>query len=337
MLDKTDAYFLKGNGGLNMRPIWLGIAAAFFFGVTFILNRSMDLSGGSWHWSAALRFFYMVPLLWIIVWMRGNVRPVFQELRERFGTWFLWSSVGFVLFYAPITYAAGFGEAWLVAATWQITIVAGSLLVPFFYEGDRSNGATRQKIPFKGLGFSLIILAGVALVQVQEASGVNGSAWLNVVLPVLIAAIAYPLGNRKMMVVTNKRLDAFQRAFGMTIASLPWWIVLAGIGWVESGPPTNDQLWQTFLVAISSGVIATVLFFQATDLCANNPVKLAGVEATQSAEIIFVLAGEMWLLSIASPTFLSMLGVLIIMLGMFLHSYYGKTEVVQKKSMKLAK
>ncbi|ANC78896.1 hypothetical protein ABE65_019660 [Fictibacillus phosphorivorans] len=320
-----------------MRPIWLGIAAAFFFGVTFILNRSMDLSGGSWHWSAALRFFYMVPLLWIIVWMRGNVRPVFQELKERFGTWFLWSSVGFVLFYAPITYAAGFGEAWLVAATWQITIVAGSLLVPFFYEGNKAEGATRQKIPFKGLGFSLIILAGVALVQVQEASGVNGSAWLNVVLPVLIAAIAYPLGNRKMMVVTNKRLDAFQRAFGMTIASLPWWIVLAGIGWVESGPPTNDQLWQTFLVAISSGVIATVLFFQATDLCANNPVKLAGVEATQSAEIIFVLAGEMWLLSIASPTFLSMMGVLIIMLGMFLHSYYGKTEVVQKKSMKLAK
>lgn len=337
MLDKTDAYFLKGNGGLNMRPIWLGIAAAFFFGVTFILNRSMDLSGGSWHWSAALRFFYMVPLLWIIVWMRGNVRPVFQELKKRFGTWFLWSSVGFVLFYAPITYAAGYGEAWLVAATWQITIVAGSLLVPFFYEGDRGSGATRQKIPFKGLGFSLIILGGVALVQVQEASGVNGSAWLNVVLPVLIAAIAYPLGNRKMMVVTNKRLDAFQRAFGMTIASLPWWIVLAGIGWVESGPPTNDQLWQTFLVAISSGVIATVLFFQATDLCANNPVKLAGVEATQSAEIIFVLAGEMWLLSIGSPTFLSMMGVLIIMLGMFLHSYYGKTEVVQKKSMKLAK
>lgn len=322
-----------------MKPIWLGIAAAFFFGVTFILNRSMDLSGGSWHWSAALRFFYMVPLLWIIVWMRGNVRPVFQELKARFGTWFLWSSVGFVLFYAPITYAAGFGEAWLVAATWQITIVAGSLLVPFFYEGEGKSkvGASRQKIPFKGLGFSVIILAGVALVQVQEASGVDGSAWLNVVLPVLIAAIAYPLGNRKMMVVTNKRLDAFQRAFGMTLASMPWWIVLAVVGWVESGPPTNDQLWQTFLVAISSGVIATVLFFQATDLCANNPVKLAGVEATQSAEIIFVLAGEMWLLSIASPTFLSMCGVFIIMLGMFLHSYYGKTEVVPKKSMKLAK
>ncbi|RZT21296.1 DMT family transporter [Fictibacillus sp. BK138] len=320
-----------------MKPILLGIAAAFFFGVTFILNRSMDLTGGSWHWSASLRFFYMVPLLWIIVWMRGNIKPVFQELRARFGTWFLWSSVGFVLFYAPITYAAGFGEAWLVAATWQITIVAGSLLVPFFYEGEGKNKGSRQKIPFKGLGFSVLILAGVGLVQIQEADGVNGAAWLYVVLPVLIAAIAYPLGNRKMMIVTNKRLDAFQRAFGMTIASLPWWIVLAAVGWFQGGAPTTDQLWQSFLVAISSGVIATVLFFQATDLCSNNPVKLAGVEATQSAEIIFVLAGEMWLLSIATPTMLSLFGVLVIMLGMFLHSYYGKTEVVQKKSINLAK
>jgi hypothetical protein len=182
-----------------------------------------------------------------------------------------------------------------------------------------------------------LILAGVGLVQIQEADGVNGSAWLHVVLPVLIAAIAYPLGNRKMMIVTNKRLDAFQRAFGMTIASLPWWIVLAAVGWFQGGAPTSDQLWQSFLVAISSGVIATVLFFQATDLCSNNPVKLAGVEATQSAEIIFVLIGEMWLLSITAPTLLSLSGVLVIMLGMFLHSYYGKTEVVQKKSINLAK
>jgi drug/metabolite transporter (DMT)-like permease len=320
-----------------MKPIWLGIAAAFFFGVTFLLNRSMELSGGSWQWSAALRFFYMVPLLWVIVWMRGDVKPVFQELRVRFGTWFLWSSVGFVLFYAPITYAAGFGEAWLLAATWQITIVAGSLIVPFFYEGNGQEKGSRQKIPLKGLGFSVLILAGVALVQVEEAGGVDGSAWLHVVLPVLIAAIAYPLGNRKMMMVTNRRLDAFQRAFGMTIASLPWWIVIAAAGWFQSGPPSSVQLWQTFIVAVSSGVVATVLFFQATDLCSNNPVKLAGVEATQSTEIIFVLAGEMWLLSLHSPTLLSFTGVLVIMGGMFLHSYFGKTGAVSKKTINLAK
>ena len=28
------------------------------FAVTFILNRAMELSGGSWMWSSSLRFFY---------------------------------------------------------------------------------------------------------------------------------------------------------------------------------------------------------------------------------------------------------------------------------------
>jgi hypothetical protein len=140
-----------------------------------------------------------------------------------------------------------------------------------------------------------------------------------------------------MMIVTNKRLDAFQRAFGMTIASLPLWMIIALVGWFQSGPPTSGQLWQTFIVAVSSGVIATVLFFQATDLCSNDPVKLAGVEATQSAEIVFVLVGEMCLLSVAAPTLLSLIGVAVIMIGMFLHSYFGKTKPMQKKPMNLAK
>ncbi|HLS59711.1 MAG TPA: multidrug resistance efflux transporter family protein, partial [Virgibacillus sp.] len=39
-----------------MRAILIGIIAALFFSVTFILNRSMELAGGSWAWSASLRF-----------------------------------------------------------------------------------------------------------------------------------------------------------------------------------------------------------------------------------------------------------------------------------------
>ena len=43
-----------------MREMALGLAASFFFAVTFILNRSMELAGGSWTWSSSLRFFFMV-------------------------------------------------------------------------------------------------------------------------------------------------------------------------------------------------------------------------------------------------------------------------------------
>ncbi len=35
-------------------------------------------------------------------------------------------------FYAPLSFAGAFGPGWLVASTWQITIVAGILLTPFF-------------------------------------------------------------------------------------------------------------------------------------------------------------------------------------------------------------
>ncbi len=39
-----------------MKAIVIGILASLFFAVTFILNRAMELSGGSWMWSSSLRF-----------------------------------------------------------------------------------------------------------------------------------------------------------------------------------------------------------------------------------------------------------------------------------------
>ena len=47
-------------------------------------------------------------------------------------SWLLWSFVGFVLFYGPLTFAAAFGPGWLVSGTWQFTIIAGVLLAPLF-------------------------------------------------------------------------------------------------------------------------------------------------------------------------------------------------------------
>lgn len=39
----------------------MGVAAALFFAVTFIVNRLMALNSGSWGWSASLRFYWMLP------------------------------------------------------------------------------------------------------------------------------------------------------------------------------------------------------------------------------------------------------------------------------------
>lgn len=68
-----------------MKEIVLGIFASFFFAVTFVLNRSMDLSGGSWIWSAVLRYVFMVPPLIILVLIRGNLRPLLFDFGQRPG------------------------------------------------------------------------------------------------------------------------------------------------------------------------------------------------------------------------------------------------------------
>ncbi|AZU62922.1 DMT family transporter [Neobacillus mesonae] len=313
-----------------MKPIIIGIFAAFFFAFTFILNRAMDLAGGSWIWSASLRYFFMVPFLFIIVMARKNLKPLFVEMKNAPGTWLLWSFVGFGLFYAPLCFSAAYAPGWLIAATWQITIISGSLLAPLFYETIMTENGPKKikgRIPLKGLAMSMIILLGIILMQVQQASQLTVMALTLGILPVVAASFAYPLGNRKMMDVCGGRLDVFQRVLGMTLASLPFWVLLSIYGYFTVGLPSIGQTVQSSLVAISSGVIATILFFQATDLVRGNMQKLAVVEATQSMEVLFALIGELLLLNSAFPTTLSWLGVALVMGGMVLHSYISNKNV----------
>ncbi|WP_409296739.1 multidrug resistance efflux transporter family protein [Peribacillus sp. SCS-26] len=309
-----------------MKPIILGILAAFFFAATFILNRSMELAGGSWLWSASLRYFFMLPFLLSIVAGQKKLRPLFSMMRQRPGAWLLWSTVGFGLFYAPLCLAAAFSPGWLIAGTWQITIISGSLLVPLFKESIQTPDGpvqVRGRIPVTGLLLSLIIVAGIVLMQFENGGGLTAGV-LAGIIPVLIASFAYPLGNRKMMEVCGGSLNTFQRVLGMTLASLPFWVVLASIALIKDGPPQGSQVFQSFLVALLSGVAATVLFFQATDLVRNDMEKMASVEATQSVSVLFALLGEILILGAHIPSMLGLCGVLLVMLGMILHSLHSR-------------
>jgi Putative multidrug resistance efflux transporter len=317
-----------------MRPILIGILAAFFFSITFILNRSMELSGGSWIWSASLRYFFMIPFLLIIVMSRKNLIQLVNVMKEQLGKWFVWSTIGFGLFYAPICIAAEYSPGWLIASSWQITIISGSLLAPlFFMTIQTSNGLkkVRGKIPFKGLGMSLFIILGIILMQAELATKLSVSTVLFGLTPVIVASFAYPLGNRKMMEVCGGKLDVYQRVLGMTVASLPFWILLSIYGVFTEGLPSTGQITQSFIVAISSGVIATVLFFYATDLVRGNMQKLGAVEATQSMEVLFTVLGEIVLLSTPFPSIISWIGMIIIMIGMVLHSYLSQRETVEQQ------
>ncbi|PLT29616.1 DMT family transporter [Peribacillus deserti] len=314
-----------------MKPIILGVCAAFFFASTFVLNRSMELSGGSWLWSASLRYIFMIPFLALIVMVQKGLRPLLKIMKEKPGSWLLWGFVGFGLFYAPLCFAAVYSPGWLIAGTWQTTIISGSLLVPFFYETKMTPGGpvkVRGRLPLRGLSMSLIILLGIILMQAENAGNLTLNEMLAGFIPVLIASFAYPLGNRKMMEICGDRINTFQRVLGMTLASLPFWILLSVIGFTTAGPPSKEQTLQSLLVAIFSGVIATVLFFKATDLVRNDIPKMASVEATQSVSVLFALLGEVIFLSADIPHPLSWIGAFTVMLGMILHSFTSRRKSV---------
>lgn len=294
------------------KALTYGILASLFFAFTFLLNRSMNLAGGYWMWSACLRYLFMLPMLAIllIILPGDRFRPVIEAIKKQPFTWLLWSTVGFGLFYLPLTLASDFGESWLVAASWQITIVAGVLLTPLF----------GKKIPVKNLAMGFVILAGIFLLQVPHMDSQNAAKNCAAFLPILVAAFSYPLGNRKMMQYCPQNLDTIQRVFGMTLCSIPFWLIFSLIAWFKTGLPSVGQSIQSLGVALFSGVIATLLFFHATDLVKGNQRQLAVIEATQCSEVIFTLLGGILVLGDTVPNITGFLGLVLIVFGMILNS-----------------
>lgn len=292
------------------KAVTLGILGSFFFAFTFILNRSMNLAGGYWIWSAALRYFFMLPLMALLVWKAKGMQEILSEIKREPVQWFIWSTVGFGFFYAPLTLGSVYGESWLVAASWQLTIVAGILLTPLF----------GKSIPRKNLGISVLILAGVFLIQFQNAGSLSAEKMIMTLLPITIAAFSYPLGNRKMMQICPNEISTVQRIFGMTLCSMPFWAVLAIVAVLKEGVPSQGQILQSFEVALFSGVVATILFFRATDLVKNNPKQLAVVEATQAGEVMFTLLGGIMFLGDALPSGMGIAGILLVIGGMVWNS-----------------
>lgn len=318
-----------------MQAIVYGVIASLFFAFTFILNRAMEIGGGDWMWSASLRFWFMAPMLFVLVALRGQLRQSLSHLSQNIGTYLLWSTLGFGLFYALITLASTYGPGWLVAGTWQFTIIAGSLLVPWL----GVKGEPRHKIPWYGLRWSLLILLGIALMLWQQAEHISVFQAVAGLVPVLVAAFLYPLGNRKMMNICHYNVDTLQRVLNMTLASLPFWLLLSLVAYQRVGWPSTTQVEQSVLVALFSGVIGTLLFFAATNIVRNDPTQLAAVEATQSGEVLFTLLGEMIFLGATLPAPISLLGITLVILGMIAHSLAstrgsGKTRGRRKTANK---
>lgn len=304
-----------------LRIILVGTLAALFFSSTFVLNRAMSLEGGHWVWSASLRYFWMILFLGIWLAVTGKTRLGLDALklfRKHWMFWVLSGSVGFGVFYALITFSSVFTPGWVVAATWQLTILATPLVLFGF----------GRRVPLKAILLTLIIFVGVILVNVEQASTASLSDTLWGALPVLVAAFAYPFGNqlvwearqgehRRIPAINHPAMDdSICRVLLLTLGSLPLWAILIG---VTAPPlPSFGQISQTAIVAVCSGVIATSLFLYARHT-AQSTAELAAADCTQSMEVIFSLAGEAVLLGHVMPGALGWTGIVLTMLGLVLY------------------
>jgi drug/metabolite transporter (DMT)-like permease len=268
--------------------------------------------GGHWAWSASLRYFLTLPMLALVLPWRGGFTPVWRALRSHPGAWLLWSGIGFALFCVCLTWAASFAPAWLVAGTFQLTVIAGMLLAPLIYRDARA------RLPRGALALGVAIVLGVALMQFSHFHGhLDRQAWL-ALISVTVAAFLYPLGNRKILLHlerTGETLNATQRVFGMTLASQPFWWLVAAYAANTAGTPPIEQVLLAAGVALFAGTIATILFFHATAMVQNDPAALGAVEAMQAAEILFSTVLGIVLLGEAPPTGVAALGAALVVLG----------------------
>ncbi len=296
------------------RLLGLGLLAAALFSVTFVLNRAMSLGGGHWVWSASLRYFDMALLLvgWLLF-RRGPryLADVLSLFRQRLRFWLVAGGIGFGVFYACCCFAADHAPGWIIAATWQITILA----TPFVL---RAFGA---RVPLRGLVFLAFIFLGILILNAQRIlAGVAPSQILAGVLPVLVAAVAYPVGNQLL----NRAKHAGDEAATMladpaaavlllTLGALPVFTVLI---LVTMPPlPSEGQIVATGVIALIAGCLATALFLYARNL-SSDPFRIAAVDATQAGEVGFALLGEMLVLGAAPPDLLSWIGLVAVVGGL---------------------
>ena len=296
----------------------LSLLSALLFTSTYVLNRAVALDGGHWAWTAALRYLFMLPLLLPLMPWQGGIAPVWRSIRAAPGAWLCWSGVGFVLIYVMLRYDAASGPSWLVAGSFQMTVLAGILCAPLLYRDES------DRIPRAGFAVGMLILAGVLLMQLGHARGaLDAQAWVALVC-VLSCAFAYPLGNRGLLLHlerSGEALNATQRVFVMTLASQPAWLALAAWAWTQAGAPPMAQVGFAFGVALSAGVVATILFFQATGMVRDNPTALGAAEAMQAAEVLFSVALGALFLGEAWPHGIALAGAMLVVAGIGLFAW----------------
>lgn len=323
-MNKIKAYISQYENSSTYLLI-IGLLAALFFSATFLINRAISLDGGHWYWSATLRFVYTLLFIALgLVAFKGisYFKAMMIEFFNHIRFWIVAGTIGFGFFYSLICYASDFSPGWVVATTWQLTILASLFVLAFF----------GQKLSKKIWFFTFIIFIGITLVNLSHFDINNIEPLLLGFIPVLIAAFAYPIGNQLVWQEKKKRHDinhedvgilnnAFVKVFLLTLGSFPLWILLYFT--TDASIPSSGQLVNVAMIAFLSGVIATSFFLYARAK-ANTPEKLVAVDASQSGEVFFALLGEIIFLNAVFPNVTGLIGLFVTVIGLVVLVKLGK-------------
>ena len=80
------------------------------------------------------------------------------------------------MFYAPLSFAASYAPGWMIATTWQTTILCSPLVLRLF----------GHRVPMRALALTGIIFCGVVLVNLEQARATSFGATMLAALPVLL-------------------------------------------------------------------------------------------------------------------------------------------------------
>ena len=333
------------------------VAGAFFSSTFVLNELMSVAGGHWYWSASLRYVFMLILLTAIIASQHGwqRIAELWQVFRRYWQFWCVTGGIGFGLFYAGICYAADHASGWVVASTFMFTVVASLFVLYAFVRRFDRQVIVYALMIFIGVVCANISEAmHSATVNTSSDSLIATDGLLQVLLlgalPALIAAFSYPIGNqlvwqashnasqrhntaattasaqlvsswqRHIPTIDTELLgngvhNAFNKVWLMTLGSFPFWLLLAVL--IHPDLPSMAQTFNTFLVALCSGVIATSLFLYARGH-ANTTQEVAGVDATQASEVIFALIGGVLLLGTPLPSLLGWIGIVLIVLGLVL-------------------
>lgn len=306
----------------------IGLLSAALFSCTFAINYNLALGGSHWVWTAVLRYGFTIALLSIFATFRKNHNSFKMLVKEFWGNRYFWILAGTLscgIFYWGICISSEHMRGWMVAATFQLTVVASPLVLV----------ALGSKVPKYLFPVALCIFIGTLMINFKPGeSSFSVDYLLYVFIPLLLSAVCYPMGNQLVNIAKNggNRViseisnpsisDPFSVILLLCFGSIPFWIALIAI--TSPPPPTSEQWVQTFFVALISGVLATALFLYARNLT-FDPKNIVAVDATQSTEVIFAMIIELIYINSALPNIYQIAGVALVTLGVFSLGLGGKS------------